>query len=168
MLEWMHDPEINQFFQFDAQKMTEEKAEAFIRKACIQAEEKESFHFAIADEKDEYLGTISIKNIDWKTKSAEYAVSLRKVAQGRHIAAWATWEVLDYAFETLFLNRVYLNVLPENSRAIRFYERLGFIYEGEFKECIYIRGKYRNLRWYRLLKKEYRRTVGKYNFEGER
>ena len=30
MLEWMHDPEINQWFRFDAEKMTAEKARAVI------------------------------------------------------------------------------------------------------------------------------------------
>ncbi len=155
MLEWMHDPEINRYFQFDAQQMTAEKVQAFIQKAGIQAKTKECFHFAIADENNEYMGTISLKYIDWDAKSAEYAISLRKIAQGRQIAFWATWEVLNYAFEVLLLQQVYLTVLPENAKAIRLYERIGFIYEGESKECISIRGEYKNLRRYRMLLQEY-------------
>ena len=35
-----------------------------------------------SDQDDEYLGTISLKNIDLKNKNAEYAISTRKKARG--------------------------------------------------------------------------------------
>ena len=53
------------------------------------------------------------------------------------------------------LNRVYLNVLDENIRAIKFYEKLGFHYEGLFRQHLYIKDKVVSLRWYALLKREY-------------
>ena len=60
MLEWMQDPAIACFFRFDAMNMTEEKCRAFIESAN---REQGSLHYAIADERDEYLGTVSLKDI---------------------------------------------------------------------------------------------------------
>lgn len=88
-------------------------------------------------------------------KRAEYAVSLRRRAQGKGIAAEATCEILKMAFEQYNLERVYLNVLSENKRAIRFYEKIEFIYEGEFRKYLFLRGEYKTLKWYSMLKEEY-------------
>lgn len=155
MLEWMHDPEINCNFRFNAKDMTTEKSLSFIKKANKDFDEGTAYNFAIADENDEYLGTISLKEVSYNDKTAEYAVSLRKKAQGQGVAYWATKEILKYAFETLGLNRVYLNVLSENARAIRLYEKSGFIYEGEFRNHLCLRGNYKSLKWYGILKQEY-------------
>ena len=72
----------------------------------------EDMHFAIVDDKnDEYLGTISLKHIDYKNHNAEYAISTRKKVRGSGIAQKSTELILDYAFNNLDLHKVYLNVL---------------------------------------------------------
>ncbi len=155
MLDWMHDPKVNQFFRFDAKSMTEEKVKDFIKQSLIDAEQKKSFNFAITDDNDEYLGTISLKNIDWAAKTAEYAISMRKTAQGKGLATAATNELLQYAFEELGLNRVFLNVLYDNDKAIHLYEKCGFQYEGMFKNHVNIRGENKSLKWYAVMKEDW-------------
>lgn len=155
MLEWMKDSEINCFFQFDSDKVSKHEALEFIDQANIPQNKRSSYHFAIIDESSNYLGTISLKNVDYRAKTAEYAIATRKCAHGKGYAEKATKELLQFGFETLQLNRVYLNVLDENIRAIKFYEKLGFHYEGLFRQHLYIKDKVVSLRWYALLKKEY-------------
>ena len=146
MLEWMHDPSIACFFRFDAMSMTEEKCIEYIRAA--NSDEK-SKHFAIADENDEYLGTISLKNIDHNKKEAEYAISTRKKAHGTGAAMTATKEILRIAFEELGLKRVYLNVLAENKRANAFYSKVGFVLESNStNNSIEIFDTIKKLNWY--------------------
>lgn len=164
MLDWMHDPKVNQFFRFDANSMTEEKAKAFIEQSNSDAEEKKTYNFAVTDGDDEYLGTISLKEVDWEAGTAEYAISMRTKAQGRGLATKATNEILRYAFEDLGLNRVFLNVLSDNEKAIHLYEKCGFQYEGLFKNHVNIRGENKSLRWYAVMKEEWEeRTHGKNN-----
>ena len=155
MLEWMHDSKVNRFFRFDASNMTLEKAQDFIEKSRKEAELRESYNFAIADENDEYLGTISLKDIDWQARVAEYAISIRSAAQGNGIATEATQQILKYAFEELELNRIFLNVLEDNERAIHLYEKCGFKYEGLFRNHVNIHGKIKSLKWYSILKEEF-------------
>ena len=155
MLEWMNDPDIQKCFRFLAQDKTREDVLDFIREAEINPVNGKSIHYAIADDNNEYLGTISLKNVDLKSMNAEYAISLRKCAQGKGIAAWATKEILKKAFEEFHLQRVYLNVLSDNEKAIRLYEKCGFVYEGAFRRHLLLRGELKTLKWYSILDSEY-------------
>ena len=151
MLEWMHDPEINRWFRFDAASMTEERVKKFIAGSFTETNR----HYAIADDDDNYLGTISLEDIDRENANALYAVSLRADAWGKDIAYTATKMLLDIAFRELDLERVYLNVLSDNGRAKRFYEKAGFRYEGRFRKHLKLRGEWRDWDWYSILKEEF-------------
>lgn len=155
MLEWMHDPDIQQFFQFSAQEKTYEDVLRFIHDAETLPIDGRNIHFAIADENDEYLGTISLKNVDLTARSAEYAICLRKCAQGKGIAFWATNQILKMAFEEYHLQRIYLNVLSDNKMAIRLYEKCGFTYEGAFRRHLFLKGEFKTLYWYSILDNEF-------------
>lgn len=150
MLEWMQDSAVNCNFQCPFCEMTIDKVKAFIANSF----DEESQHFAITDENDEYLGTISLKNISQKNKNAEYAIVTRRKAQGTGVAMQATQELLQYAFEELDLHKVYLNVFEENIRAKKFYEKCGFFREGISREAVRINGKYENLVWYGIFREE--------------
>ena len=65
----------------------------------------------------------------------------------------ALWRAI--AFEKMNLNRVYLRVFENNSRAIRVYERCGFQKEGVLREDHYAGGRYYNTLVMALLKHEY-------------
>lgn len=155
MLEWMKDEDIQKSFRFDTANKTREDVLEFINSAETVPVDGKSIHYAIVDDNNEYLGTISLKDIDMTAKKAEYAISLRKKAQGHGVATEATKEVLRKAFCEFGLERVYLNVLSDNIKAIHLYEKCGFVYEGEFKKHLFLRGKYCDLKWYRMLKEEY-------------
>lgn len=157
MLEWMHDKSIQKAFRKDMSRLTYEDAVGFCKEATIPHEiyGGEDIHWAIADDNDEYLGTISLKNLDVLNKTAEYAICLRRKAHGKGIAQIATQKVLREAFYTYGLNRVYLNVLESNVKAISLYQRSGFLYEGTSREHLFIDNKFVNLQWYGILKKDF-------------
>lgn len=77
MLEWMHDEEAKHIFQNNFAEIDDVAAKKFVENSFREDQQ----HFAIVDDQDdEYLGTISLKNIDLKNKNAEYAISTRKKA----------------------------------------------------------------------------------------
>ncbi len=141
MLEWMHDSGINCHFQTDFKSSTMESVVRFIDESYND----ESQNFAFVDENDEYLGTISLKNISCRNRNAEYSIVTRKKAHGTGAAMQATRELLKYAFEELGLHKVYLNVLEENVRAQKLYEKCGFVYEGTSPDAVRINGVYKTL-----------------------
>lgn len=154
MLSWMKDPSVNRFFRFTEDSVSLEKAESFILSA---QDTSKDMHLAIVDEDDTYLGTVSLKNIDPTARNAEYAISTCARVHGTGAAFDATHEILRIAFKELNLHRVYLNVLEENERANRFYIKCGFVYEGQFREHLDIRGEFKNLNWYSILDHEFKR-----------
>lgn len=152
MLEWMHDPDVTKGLQKDFANMTIENCMNFIQSAQDTAED---MHMAICNEEDEYQGTVSLKHIDYKNKNAEFAISMRSSAQGKGFASFGTKEILRIAFEELELEKIYLNVLADNSRAIRLYEKMQFKKEAVFEKHI-IKETAIDLWWYRIFKQEYK------------
>lgn len=157
MLEWMHDVDIQKAFKKDMLSATLEDALRFCRESKIPTyiSGGTSLHYGIVDLTDEYLGTISLKNIDEYNGTAEYAITTRKKALGKGIAFEATGILLHKAFSEINLNRVFLSVLSDNKAAIKLYERCGFIYEGEFRNHIRRGENFVNWKWYGMLKEEY-------------
>lgn len=159
MLEWMHDPEINSVFGTTFESFDKEKVLCFIENA--QDMSGESIHLACVDEHDQYLGTVSLKNIDHVNSRAEYAISMRRRAHSTGASKYASEEILRIAFEELGLARVYLFLFALNERADNFYNKFGFIYEGTFVKHIRLRGELCDVKWYRMLKEEWveRKTI---------
>ncbi len=116
MLEWMHDPSVVEYMQADFASKTIEDCSRF-----IQSSEDGSVHFAVVDDSDEYMGTVSLKHIT--DQDAEFAITLRKTAMGKGFSSYAMREMIDYGFENLKLDKIYWCVNPENKRAVKFYDR---------------------------------------------
>jgi len=62
--------------------------------------------------------------------------------------------VLQYGFDGLGLNKISLDVLEYNTRALRTYERLGFQREGVHREDIYKDGRFVNVMRMSILARE--------------
>lgn len=156
MYETICDTNVNAYMNIDGSKSSIENCENYIINANANSNFK---HFAIVDEKDNWVGTISLKNIDFDVKQAEYAIITSSKVHGKGYALTATKELLDYAFNKLGLNRVYLDVVKENVRANKFYLKCGFKLEGTFRQAILIKGKVYDLNWYSILKSDYEEGV---------
>jgi len=63
---------------------------------------------------------------------------------------------VDAAFRVLPLRRIELLVLPDNTRAIRCYEKAGFTREGELRNYIYNRGRMQDMIIMSVLHEEWR------------
>lgn len=152
MLEWMTDPEISQLMNYAKNGVTKEKVEEFIKKA--QSTEK-NMHLAIVDENDQYMGTVSLKGIDYQNQNAEFAIATRKCARGKGVSDFALEHILEIAFTKLKLHKVYLYVRSDNTRAIKFYERKHLKREGIFREHSVVDEDYVDLIWYGILQSDY-------------
>lgn len=151
MAEWMKEEEITQYFNEVFSNYTEEMIDTFIRCSFDDANQ----HHAIVNQWDEYMGTVSLKKIDLRNKHAEYAIVMRKSALHTGAARAGTMELMYYGFHVLGLEKIYLNVLKINQRAIRFYERIGFTREGIFRRHCFKNGEWVDLEWYSMLKEEF-------------
>ena len=142
MVEMMQDTQTTRYLQIGGPDYSVDMALGFIRMA---SEEGENLHRAVVDEADVYQGSVSLKHIDREKLEAEYAISMHPQAQGKGAATAATAAILELAW-SLGLKRVYLNVLADNLRANRFYQKFGFRYTHD--STLNFHGEERCLRWY--------------------
>lgn len=98
--------------------------------------------FIIVDtETNTDVGSVYLRDIDHFNKKCEYGIFIgEESCRGKGIGSKAAQLVLDYAFEELNLNRVFLRVFAKNIRAIKSYEKAGFKYEGTFRNDVIIDG----------------------------
>lgn len=148
MYEWMQDDDITENLYTDFKSKTIEDCKAFIRHAQTEKDK----HWAIASDMDEYMGTVSIKNIDEKMKNAEFAITIRKKAMRKGYAWFGMIEILKIAFEKLQLKNIYWCVSEKNVRACKFYDKHGFHEMYDVPETILERyKKCEDLKWYSVL-----------------
>lgn len=77
---------------------------------------------------DQPLGTIGLSGIDSERAEAEYGILIGESKwRGRGIAREASELLLEYAFSTLNLKRIILNLFADNQSARALYDQLGFI-----------------------------------------
>lgn len=121
MLEWMHDESVVHDLRTDFASKTIKDCIFFI----VSSQNSNSdLHLAIADEKNEYMGTVSLKHISNHT--AEFGITVRKCAMGKGYSHFAMKEILKYGKERLDINFIYWCVAPNNYRAVRFYDKHGY------------------------------------------
>lgn len=152
MLEWMQTPEIYEKMQYDPHEQNIERCIKFIKNSW---RDQTSVHYAVANHRGEYLGTVSLKNIDKERNNAEFGIALHPKAMGSGIGGLALHAIMKKAFEELNLNKVYLYVRCDNEKAVAFYKKHHLEYEGCFKEHLYVRGEYKDIYWFALRRRGY-------------
>jgi RimJ/RimL family protein N-acetyltransferase len=105
---------------------------------------REEIIWAIADSKtDSCVGHVGLYQIDHRIRSAEFAILIGdRALWGQGLGKTVTTAILEFGFNSLNLNRISLEVLSTNERAIRLYEKVGFKKEGELLSAQYKEGRY--------------------------
>ncbi|MCE5342995.1 MAG: UDP-4-amino-4,6-dideoxy-N-acetyl-beta-L-altrosamine N-acetyltransferase [Eubacteriales bacterium] len=102
------------------------------------------------------IGTIFIKNIDQSSHKGEFGIFIGEAAaRGKGYGTLAIEKILQYAFDVLTLNRVYLSVFADNAGAVHLYEKIGFAKEGLLREEFFDGTGYRDVWLMGILKKEW-------------
>lgn len=147
MLQWMHDSGVVENLRGNFATKNLDDCERFIRESVSDT----NVHLAIVSDEDEYMGTVSLKNIE--NKAAEFAITVRSEAMGRGYSWFGMKAIIEKAFVELGLDRVYWCVSRNNQRAVRFYDK------HNFHEVLDIPGsalaRYQgieNLKWYSVFK----------------
>lgn len=97
---------------------------------------------------DRPLGSVYVRDVDRQHRKGEYGIFIgEEASRSRGIGTAAAKLMIRYCFEELKLHKLYLRVLADNSRAVRSYEKAGFVQEAYLKEDVFVNGQYRDLVW---------------------
>lgn len=149
-IRWINNPNNNQYLHYNIPLEYESTCIWFINK------NNEIRYDCVILAGEVPVGLIGLLAIDRENSKAEYYISMGEENYKRKgIASRATQLILQYAFETLNLNKVYLNVDADNAAAVALYERSGFQREGFFRKDLIRCGKLIDRARYAILKEDY-------------
>jgi len=84
-----------------------------------------------------YLGEVVLNELDVDNRSVSFRIALAGPhVFGQGYGTRATRLALDFAFGTVGLHRVSLDVVSYNPRARRVYEKCGFVTEGVLRDAV--------------------------------
>ena len=100
----------------------------------LKSKSDKNLFFAIVNENSETIGFISLNNINRTNRNCYLSIVIGdENNQGKGYGKEAMEIILDYAFKTLNLIKVSLEVNSSNEKAINLYKKLSFIEEGRLK-----------------------------------
>lgn len=105
---------------------------------------------------DEVIGMTFLYKIDWISRSAVYYIAIseeKNWSQG--YGKESTRLMVQYAFETINLNRIQLHVFCGNERAVNAYKKTGFKIEGTLRQAMYRAGTYHDFYVMGLLREDF-------------
>jgi [ribosomal protein S5]-alanine N-acetyltransferase len=96
--------------------------------------------------------------VDWEAEHARAEVGfvLSREYWGRGLMPEAVRAMFSFGFERMNLNRVEARCIVENAASARVMEKAGMAYEGTLRQREYIKGAYRDIKLYAILKEEFR------------
>ena len=118
--------------------------------------ENESLFIIQDKQNNKVIGHIGLYNIDLNIRSAEYAILIGNNEYiGKGVGKQVTNLILEYGFNKLNLNRIYLSFIKENIAAFNLYKKMGFKNEGCQRQAIFKNGVYYDSVLMSILKFEY-------------
>jgi RimJ/RimL family protein N-acetyltransferase len=151
---WLDDPRVTEFLEMGARPTREAECEALWR---LANEAEDAVVFAIAERKGgRTVGTCGLYMIQWVARRAQFNILIGEPsAWNKGYGTEAAHLILAYAFDVLNLNSVQLGVNADNTRAVRSYEKVGFVREGVRRQFVYRNGRYYDSVMMSVLRDEY-------------
>ena len=152
---WFNDPQVRQYLLL-FEPMSRAKEEQWFEDHLQQ---NDLYLYGIETRsKDEWVlvGNCSLMNVDWRNRSAVFGIVLGERAfwdQG--LGTDATRTMIRFGFHELNLNRIELEVNREHPRAIRCYEKVGFVREGVRRQAQFQEGRHHDMVLMSILREEY-------------
>jgi len=153
---WSGDSEFMRLEDWDpARRVSVKAAREWIEKHW---EKELAYAFAIRRLEDErVIGEIGLDGIRWEHGDAWLGIGLgEREYWGKGYGTDAIRVMLRYAFTELNLHRLTLNVFEYNPRAIRSYEKAGFVLEGRERVVLYRDGRRWDVLYMGILREEWK------------
>ena len=154
-LRWFNDPEVRWYLTM-YRPLSQAEEERWVESLLSR---RDDIVLAIEVREGDnwvHIGNIGLHKIDWKNRVAKLGIVIgERDYWGRGYGTEAIRTMLRYAFLELGLNRVELEVYDFNERAIRCYEKAGFVREGVRRQALYREGRFHDVILMGILQEEF-------------
>jgi diamine N-acetyltransferase len=151
---WVNDEEIRQTLMFEWPLSLSGTYKWFDMQLLDNT--KKNF-VIVSKENQQVIGMTGLIDIDYKHLRGQFYLTIGdKEYWGKRIPDESIPLILQYGFNELGLNRIYLYTLNNNERARKVYMRNGFKFEGILREHYFCVGKHQDLHVMSILKSEWK------------
>ena len=158
---WMRDSEFVRLLDTDpARLLSVDKYKEWFEKDLVEQQKTDELFFLIRTlEEDLTIRLIGLDGIQWVHGDAWVGIGLgERKYWGKGYGTDAMRILLRYAFEELNLHRLSLSVFEYNSRAIRSYEKVGFVIEGRARQFLNRDGRRYDMIFMGILRDEWKES----------
>ena len=140
---WLDNSGVTHYMEMGSRPTTEYILEQTYKEAT---ESNENIVMTIVDkESNKAIGTTGLYIINWPGRRAQFRIMIGEPDYfNKGYGTEATKLVVDYGFNRLNMETIYLGANEDNKAAIKSYEKSGFVHEGIQRNFIYNNGKYYN------------------------
>jgi ribosomal-protein-alanine N-acetyltransferase len=147
---WLNDQEIVKFNSHGRFPVSKNEIHNYIENSTKN--QNQLILAVVYIKSNKHIGNISLQNINWIDRSAEIAFLLGdKSFQGKGIMYEAGKLLIEHAFKSLNLHRVYCGTSSQNIAMQKLALKLGMLPEGVRKQAIFNNGYYYDILQYGLL-----------------
>ncbi len=154
---WINSPEIRPFIGSGDFPITRVGEKKFFEDANEASKSPKNVVLAIVrKDGNEFIGTIGLHDLDWVNRSAVTGTLIGDPTnRGQGFGTEAKMLLLEYAFNTLNLNRIGSAALDSNGRSLRYSEKCDYQVEGRTRQAIFKNGRYHDLIQLGILKNDW-------------
>jgi RimJ/RimL family protein N-acetyltransferase len=153
-LQWLNDEEVCAGNSHAIFPNTEYKMKAYFE--SLKNGAQQVVLAIIHTESEKHIGNVALQNINWISRSAEFAILLgNKDYWGGGFGTEAAKLIVEYGFRRLNLHRVYCGTIQGNKSMIKLASKLNMKEEGKRRDAIYKNGSYLDIIEYGVLQNEF-------------
>jgi len=116
------------------QIVDQEACNAYMEEKLHEIYLRKFYCFVLEDTEVTLQGLFFLKNVDWRVPKCEIAYFIDGSYAGKGIMTKALKLVINYCFETLGFNKLYITSMLDNIASRRLAEKCGFQLEGTLKK----------------------------------
>ena len=157
MFAYASDPEVTRYVLWETHRSVVD-SESFLRSATEGYERGDFGGWGVVLKDDgAFVGTCGVDaGYAPEHARAELGYVLSREHWGKGLMTEAVRAVIAFGFEQLSLNRIQARCIAENVASARVMEKAGMTHEGTLRESEFIKGAYRDIELYSILRREYR------------
>lgn len=157
LLKWMNDLDVTKYLTTSNMNLSEEAEKKWLKK--IKGDDSFHYYGIFLNNTDKLIGGISFHDINQVQRSATLGIVIgEKDEWSKGYGTEAIKLMLDYAFNILNLNNVFLSVYDFNNRAQKCYEKSGFKLIGRRRKSRFLAGKYYDEIYMDILAKDFKHS----------